>query len=331
MTGERDSFDRGAILARRALLISSALASFQCSTTPPATTDDGATVVTLPTADSAAPGSASVATSALPPTDVARLPSWKEALAKGPSREVPNTLPPAVRQMLENLNRGFEALDKSVQPLWEAGDGLCDPKLPECRAAWRALGVHLINAHETTRQWNSRLCGGSSEPPAIVARQAKQRAFLSQRLDEVEAHWSKLASAFGPLAEQEWQKHVSKSKVVAPMPCLSCMAPRAWTVPLVVKFSSDSAALDASAKQDVSNVLQQFKTQKSPLEVWGIALTSEKDATTLAKKRAEAVRDEMVRGGYDKAMLEVVAIGAGLNETDGAPRVEFMMKGKPFP
>jgi len=102
-------------------------------------------------------------------------------------------------------------------------------------------------------------------------------------------------------------------------------------VPLVVKFSSDSAALDASAKQDVSNVLQQFKTQKSPLEVWGIALTSEKDATTLAKKRAEAVRDEMVRGGYDKAMLEVVAIGAGLNETDGAPRVEFMMKGKPFP
>lgn len=331
MTSERDGFDRGAILARRALLISSALASFSCSTTPPAATDDGATLVTLPTADSAAPGSASVATSVLAPTDVPRLPSWKETLAKAPSREVPNTLPPAVRQMLENLNRGFEALDKSVQPLWEAGEGLCDPKLPECRAAWRALGDHLLNAHETTRQWSRSLCGGSSEPPAILARQAKQRVFLIERLDEAEAHWSKLAAAFGPLADQEWQKHVSKSKVAPPMPCLSCMAPRAWTVANVVKFPSDSAALDASGKQEVSNLLQQFKAQKRPLEVWGIALTSEKEAALVAKKRAEAVRDEMVRGGYDKAMLEVVVIGAGLNETDGVPRVEFRMKDKPFP
>jgi outer membrane protein OmpA-like peptidoglycan-associated protein len=324
-----DGFDRGAIMARRALLISSALASFQCSNTPPVT-EGPVETVTLPTAEPtpsvSATGSVS---SARPPSSAPPLPPWEAQLASGPSRVIPDGMPESVKQPLTSLNALFTSLEKEVRQVWEPKGDLCNPSQPECRSAWRELGDALLRAREVTDRSSRSLCGGNVEAPAISTRREGYRAFFRERLKQAETHWGTLAASFGPLAEQEWQKQVSRSNVSPPMPCLSCMAPRIFTISTIIGFPVDSAALDAAGKEGVKQVVTMQGKDKRDLELWGIAAPGDKDANGIAKKRAEAVRDELVKNGYDKAQLSVIVIGAGLNEKTGQGRVEFLMKDRP--
>ncbi|MBL8742819.1 MAG: hypothetical protein JNK04_17040, partial [Myxococcales bacterium] len=96
-----DGFDRGAILARRALMISSALASLHCSNTPPAT-DGPVETVTLPTTEPMPSGS--TVASANPPSTVPALPSWQAELKKAPSRNVDQSLPESIKESLTSMN-----------------------------------------------------------------------------------------------------------------------------------------------------------------------------------------------------------------------------------
>lgn len=320
-----DGFDRGAIMARRALLVSSALASFHCSNTPQVTQGPVDTV-TLPSAEPAL--SASAVASAAPPSKAPPLPPWKDQLASAPPRGAPESLPPSVQQPLAALDATFAHIEKAVRALWEPQGDLCNPGLPECRAAWRDLGASLETAHRVTRE-SRALCGGNVEAPAISKRRGEIYTFFREKVAEAETHWGKVAAAHGPLAEQEWQKQVSGSNLVLPMPCLSCVAPRSFSIPIIIGFSVDSAVLDAAAKERVQNVLLSQGKDKRDLELWGIAGAGDKDANGIAKKRAEAVRDELVKNGYGKAQLSIVVVGAALNEKSGQGRVEFLMKDRP--
>ena len=175
-----DGFDRGAIMARRALLVSSALASFHCSNTPPVTEGPIATSsVTLPTAEPTP--SASAVVSASPPSKVPPMPPWADELARGPSTTIPDGMPESVKQPLTALNANFAAFEKEVRQVWEPKGDLCNPSQPECRGAWRDLGDALVRAREVIDRSSRSLCGGPSCRDVTTATPLGQRRKTSRK------------------------------------------------------------------------------------------------------------------------------------------------------
>ncbi len=79
-------------------------------------------------------------------------------------------------------------------------------------------------------------------------------------------------------------------------------------------FSEGSAALDRDAELVVNEVLEALKDPSMRLELWGHALTSEQDPTTLARLRAEAALTALTARGVDPARVTIVPLGVGFAE-----------------
>ncbi len=323
---DSNDHERAAILARRALLLSSALASLSCSAPgepgpqQAATSASADVSVPLPPTSTAGP--------AAKPT-VKPLPSWDDVLKSAPNSTVPASISAAGRSSFEGFAKQLDAPYAAVKALWDSEQGLCDPKAPECREAWRKLGQALSKARDAIGDLRPGLCHPGFSPPSLGKRVAEQQAFLSARLAEAEAHYTELSAAYGPLSEHEWLKHVAASKVSPPMPCLSCAAMKPYPVHDVLEFPSGSAALDDPQREALKSLAKRMAAEKNPtpmFEVWGHAEGSEKDADALAKKRAEVVMAELHKHGVDKASMQVVAIGAGLTAAGAKGRVEFVAR-----
>lgn len=321
-----DPIDRSAILARRALLVSTALASLRCAPASP----EGdvpivsASVVSPPESVSATPSAApSAAGPAVPGAPAVR---WADTLATAPKLAVPATLPKAYREYADAQIAGAADVAKVVGELWDGVPGLCDPGKPECRAAWRLLGERLEKARDATRG-PRRLCGGDGVPRSLEGLVAPRNAWLYERLEQAEKHWSKLAASFGPLAEQEWQKQVANSNLEPPHPCLSCAAPMVMALYQDVKFAEGKSALDATALQTVDD-LSKTGGGTSTLEIWAHAAASEPNALALAQARGEEVAKAFEKKGWPRARIVVVAIGPGLPVGGEERVVEFLLRSR---
>jgi len=338
-----DIFDRDAILARRALLLSSALALFHCSPAPNPTVSSSVDSVDVPAAIASEaplpPSSASPSVSAKNPTGPT-LPggkTWDEAIASAPPFAAGARLPAEERAQFEQMNQGLKARYEEVRAVWEAAKGLCDAAMPECRPAWRALGEKLKTAHDTLRG-PRRLCGGGDNPPSIGQSRDEHLSFLRGRLEEAEKHLAQVAAGLSVQSEQEWLKHVANANVSPPMPCLSCMAPSGWPISTVVLFDAGSSTLNAAAETSLARVREELKQQlaapNSPVErfeIRGHADPQEKDGDKLSLARAQAVHAWLAKNGLKDPKLVTVAIGPGLAIAAIASRnqrVEFVIKGK---
>ena len=317
--GMTEPSDRAAILARRALLVSSALAGFQCApATPSEPVAPESSVVVLPSA-SAAPETS--ATSAAPTTPIPALPAWAEQLKSAPKAPLAESLPASIKTEWQGdqqqLNQALETIGK----YWAGEPELCSPTAPGCKDAWRKLGAQLKAAQDALRTLEPGLCSGGLSPLALQTTFDKQKRFAAESLNKASEHWAKVASSFGLLAEQEWQKYSANSVLVGPRPCLSCMQPARMAMYEEIKFAGADTALDAAGQKSIEELAPRLKQAKQ-FEIWGFGSADDKDPLSGAKARLDAVAKALASKGINKGSFTLVPVGAGWTE-QGA--VEFVM------
>lgn len=326
-----DPIDRSAILARRALLVSTALASMRCAPAPntgPGDVDSAQVVLSqVPSAPASSAPPATSGSASATPSAVQDAPSmkWEDVMASAPDKTAPSTIPAAYREHVDSTDKNFAAVAARVGAVWAGVPGLCDATQPACRPAWRELGEKLKEARDFTRG-GSPLCGGADGPRSLDARDDRRMAFLRKKLDEAQAHWGKVAAKAGPLAEQEWQKQIANSNFVPPMPCLSCMAPKVFAPYQTVLFAPDVSTLDAEATKRIDELTQGGAAATLRYEVWAHAAANEKSPAAVAKARGEAVVAALVKKGIKKDRIQLVVIGPGLPLGEDERFVEFLTR-----
>jgi len=307
-----DTTDREAIMARRALLLSSALAALSCSS-------QGDRTNTVETTATGTVGPTSTALASASGTPSAELPAplsaWTEVMAKAPPLGMPKGADGKEQSQLEWMEKRASEQYQAIEALWGAVPD-CDAAAPDCRPRWRAAGERLKQVLDATRGPMVGGCGGANgETASLVARRQAHNRYQAELIARLEAHLAKTAAAFGPLGEQEWQKQAANAKKPPPMPCLSpCMMPEVQAILASVPFDKDAsdARPDSANKAAIESVVQAYKAQrgKSKLVVRGHADASETKPADLAKARAKAVADALIKGGIPRDRIETKVFAA---------------------
>lgn len=324
-----DDFDGDSIRARRALLISTALAALHCGGP-----GDGA----IPSATETQTASASVSSSAQTPPASASTPPvaaplrpWADVLAAAPPRGVPAAVAGDEKRFLEGVEAELTARYEVVRVVWESTPA-CDPGQAACRPQWRELGAKFKTMYQSERLPRGAMCGGPSfGSGAVAARQREHARYLSKLVDEIDAHLQATADSYSPMSAQEWLKQAANAKEQPPMPCLSCAMPELLEISETVPFTKDSSALPAPAS--LTSIVDTFKLTRVPAKivVRGHADAKESKTAELAKARAAAVASWLEKNGIAKDRIEVKSFDAtwpiGRSETEAGAnlnqRVDF--------
>ena len=307
-----DQADRTAILARRMFMVSSALASLQCShPTTPEGTLPSATASVAP--DVSASPSASASEDPTGPTVPAPTPIvWKDHLGKAPGRLDLSLIPEPARRMLTGSVSELDAVYRAVELFWEPGkEKDCAPNGVGCREVWRARAERLTAVRGALAALEPGLCGGAEVPTSFQAHRDAHKQFLVESTKLGADYWGALADSYGLLASQSWRKLEVPVDNSGMRPCLSCMMPARMSVDANVEFAKDSAALDPKAEQTLKTKVQ-LHDERMRLEIWAHAAPTEKDGVALAKRRGDAVVAALGKQGINASRITVIALGAGL-------------------
>ncbi len=305
-----DPVDRDAILARRALFLTTALAAVHC-----AAPHDGGVA---PSASATATGSptATATPSATSARDAPpKLPPFAEVVSGAPPLGVPAGIKEAEKQRLVYLEADVKRDLEALRLVWERAPS-CDAAAPDCRPEWRELGAFAKALYEQTRAPFFGGCGATAgETASLTARRAAHNRYVTELIARVEQHLTAVAASFSPQGEQEWLRLMANAKKPPPMPCLSpCAMPDVSAVLAHVPFARDQSALrkdDPTMKAALEQALGVHKAQRKPakLIVRGHADAGEKDAVELAKARAKGVAEHLISQGLAKDRVEWVGLG----------------------
>lgn len=296
--------DRNAILARRALFISAALAGIGCTThsspnEPEPATDEPPKVVVEPPVPSSEP-----------PTDGER-PSWAEIMDAAPPLDVPVGLSASEHELLtylaSNDRRRYDELGKIWTALPE-----CSPSATDCLAWTKAIEV-MLDATDAS----GPLCGYSPEVTnTYLERQRAHAKYLREISEMLLADLDAAVEARVNAADSEaWEAHRQRLAEGYPRPCLSCMAPRADPIIDAVSFAPGGAKLATTVDATLASAAathQHNRKHKAKLIVRGHASASEADPESLARQRAEAVAEALIGLGVDRREIEVRNYGSSL-------------------
>jgi outer membrane protein OmpA-like peptidoglycan-associated protein len=302
---------REAILARRALYLSAALATAGC-----------------PSRESSGPETAATDAPERSVKDKRRkkrkkkaaVPAntpWKEVMAKAPPLDVPEGLPKREASYLESLRTRMKGEYEAIEKVWTKTPG-CEPTADAC-GDWKALAELAKKMYRATDRFSLGGCGGVyGKTGSVAARERAHRSYVGALKTQLEAHLEKVALHFGPEAPKTWGEMLKKAKEPPPRPCLSpCRMPEAEDIEVSVPFAENDAAIHEE-KAPVASALKSAVTQhlqqadKAVIVVRGHADPREKDGMGLAKKRAEAVVAWLTKNGVDEADITTVALGAKL-------------------
>jgi outer membrane protein OmpA-like peptidoglycan-associated protein len=316
--------DRDAILARRALFISAALAGFACTSQAPPSEPE-------PQVQSDTPSPATTEVDGKPiagPIDGKR-PAWTEVMAAAPPLDVPPGLAEADHALMQNLAVNLQATYAQLEQIWNTLPA-CPPSQAAC-VDW-ANTIHAISVVQD--DGGESLCG---DPPEItntyLERRNVHRRYIGQLAQLLLADLDAAAQAHTDAADvAAWTSLREGSDEPRPMPCLSCVAPQAWPVVEVVQFAAGQDTLAADHAGVVANVVSTQQTnRKAKLVVRGHADPSEADPDALGRRRAEAVAAELIKRGVDKKQIEIRSYGATLpitrdpNQAALNQRVDFQV------
>lgn len=320
MTRDEDSLDRDAIRLRRALLISSVVATFGCS----GAQDDGGTHATSSVAVTASASVSAVtsttATSTATVGETPKLKEWKERVADAPPLTVAADLPQADREQVQSVVNQMKPLYDKLEEVQKSVPRLCDLNAPDCKDQWAPLAKALIEVETSLpegRRFNFS-CGPNEEyRNATMLLHRNHEAFLTKLYHTLRDDLDAAVDKSGLPSAQVWLKMRTRAKDTSPMPCLSpCAMPPTPRLPDAIEFEDGNAAPSAVGLAKLNALIELMKTSKTRdgkpfnVEVRGSADSSEKDAVALSKKRAEAVRDLMIKAGVDKKRITVVGVGS---------------------
>lgn len=318
MSKADEDIDRDAIRLRRALLVSSVVATFGCS----GTQDDGSAHATSSVSLQASvtvSASASTSTSAVA-GEVPKLKAWKERVADAPPLEVSGELSPVDREQVQSVVDTMKPLYDKLEGVQRGVPRLCDLTVPECKEQWAPLAKALIEVEAALpegQRFNFSCGPNESYRNATLQLTRNHQRFLANLYHTLRDDLDAVVDAGGLQSAQVWLRLRTRAKDTSPMPCLSpCAMPPTPRIPEAIEFAAGEAAPSAAGLAQLNGAIEQLKTRKTrdnkaPLiEVRGSADASEQDPVGLSKKRAEAVRDLLIKAGVDKKLISVLALGA---------------------
>lgn len=296
-SGSERDIDRAAILARRAMFITTALAGLGCTAHEPPVVTTGISTPPL----TAPEPCLSIA------VDRGR---FAPVAALAPPLTVSDKLTGAEMSDLKDLETRLRAAYASLVRAYEATPIACSPGTPDCEAAWTQVVEDLRDVRAAIRE---RLCGGG-ETVGELQRTAEHRRFITEVADKIEAELAAAAAADANAREKwaAWSRQISP-----PQPCLKCGIPPPQSfgfdsrTPLAISFPQDSAERpDDRMIKGLKDLLDNHAKQRVILR--GHADPSEKEPDALALARAEAVQRMLVGMGVDPTRLAVKSYGAEL-------------------
>ena len=302
-----DDHDRDAILARRSMLISAALAGLAC-TSPPAPSRDlepeppdergpELVVEAHPTP---------VASPQKPPTHESLRtegprPPWSEVLANTPPLDVPEHLDLSedARRRLEYLASSGRERYERFAPYWDA---LPTPDAKDCDQ-WLE-GRKLVGG--LTRE--EATCGPApTTTHTFVERARLHDQYIAELAEFALPEFDAAIQSLCPLRRAKRM----------PRACLSCFQPTLVAIIAALPFTTGEAqlerndAIDATFETVISNH-RHNRREGARLLVRGHADPGEDQPVALARARAEAVVAMLVRLGLAADELEVRAYAADL-------------------
>lgn len=299
-----DESDRDAIVARRALLVTSALTALGCSS--PGSNNGHASVdtVAVETVNVPPPGSGTATTAPTVIVPDPSRPTWAAVTANAPSFDVPPAGSGVSEAERQELERQFKAMRETYDALgsaWTKGPPTCTPDA--CEEEWAKAAKSIGTIIEGLR---GPLCGwGDRQPISVIERQEAHQAFLRAQGEALQAELAKAAEKVGQ--KSAWDR--ARLGGIVPHPCLSCVqpAPRVFER---IAFNDDDTVIDTAAQSGLERVKQVLTADpKMRLQIRGHADAAEKgDKKALAKKRAEAVRDWLTKAGVAANRFEIVVL-----------------------
>lgn len=301
--------DRAAILARRALFVTSAISVLSCSSAETATNTGGTSSASGQAPSGAPTTGPSTTGSAAAPS--AAFPAFADTMKGAPPRGAPTSLPPEILAEAEDLEKQLDEAYGKLSPLFTPKAELCDAADPGCKPAWRALGEAFQDARDVLRRFNGGPCGRWSGALGTLAKRRRaHQAFMEKKLDELEELYAGLALSRSAQGEQVWRGIAANTKTPPPMPCLKCMPPKRQLDDGDVRFAEGASTLDAKALEELASLASEKTSQT--IEIVGHADPGEPKAGELARARAEAVAAALKKKGVAADRLRVVSLAADL-------------------
>ncbi len=301
---------REAILARRAIYLSTALAALGC--TPKNTGPKEQNVTGTVTVS--ALGSASTAPTAKPPKVGA---PWKQVMAKAPPLGVPADVSPNEKAQLSALESGMKAQYDKLGKLWSEAPS-CDPSAAQCQA-WTKLAEKVRTTYLGMGRRGPSPCPGVyGKTGSVVARRFAHQQYIGELWQQLETRFAASARSYGKASAERWQALLAEAKKPPSMPCLSpCRRPPVQDLVASVPFANGAETLrldNASVKQplDMAKQRQILHGTRAQLVVRGHADPTEKDPKKLATARARAVANWLVKSGIPKAQIVTKSMAASL-------------------
>lgn len=291
--------DRDAILARRALFISAALAGLGCTTHEPASEPDPV-VDQQPVVPPEQPGQPLAG-----PGDGKR-PSWAEVMAGAPPLDVPEGLTKQDQELLTRLGNDMRRRYETIEKIWTTLPS-CRPSAADCEG-WAAAMTAIAEAEEDY----GPLCGYSPEVNyTFVERKRTHLAYVNEIAALLLADLDALALAISD--QTAWEQQRAALSEARPQPCLSCARPSAFPVTDAIAFDAGQGTLTTTQDYVLDSVVRTHANNgKALLIVRGHADASEADADTLARERAEVVAKALIGRGINKRDIEVRSYGTKL-------------------
>lgn len=296
--------DRAAILARRAMFITTALAAFGCAppggSAEPPTRDGRPAVSTTPES-----------VDAPKPTPPAPR-SFADLERLAPPRSVSDKLTGEEKAALEAAARELAPAYERLARAYEATPIACSPDDPKCEPTWAQVVDDLRVVREAI---GGPRCGARGKLAGEIQRYAAHERFLGEQADAIEAELAAAAKRWR--AEGKWAGWTAV--ISPPQPCLRCALPEPrvvtprfdYRVVLAIGFAEgDSSSPDGDALAELKATLDAEPTLKVVLR--GHADPSEADADALALARAKAVQSQLVAQGVSAGRLKVKSYGAEL-------------------
>jgi len=303
--------ERAAIMRRRAMFLSSTLATLSCSSSGPGA-DVPEPVVQIPQPSATVQASTTTEPSVpTTPPKVKGLESWQQVEAKAPPLSVPAGAPPGDKSELESMSKVLAPSYAILESVWSSAPLDCDYGQPKCDQRWSAF-EKAMEKLEQRIDGMEPLCGPAYDRTVATVRYRTHMSYLRNRHRQLREAADRTIKTWG---EKQHAAYVAANPLKVMMrPCLSCAAPMGLSLTgSMVKFEPGSAALDDDDRRSLDYVVSNMQRHKATrVRVQGHADSAESQPKRVAAARAKAVVSYLVSKGVAKSQLDAVNLATTL-------------------